>query len=213
MSGVVPRRSQQSKRGEARTFSLIVVGREGTRELGDYLLTYLSSRGDRVDGLLAFDHVDRLSLYHVGTDISNIRRGPVMGQDVVVGLSDSSTGYEKHLSTRGSFVLDSSKITTFPARDDINLVTVPASMLARATLAGSPEKPEGPGSHEMVVSVMLGAVLAVLEEQPATGELNRLFLMFHPPPVLSFVRAACEGYDRVRDMQMRGKSSMVGVEQ
>ena len=193
--------------------SLLIVGGEGVRELGDYISGYLSLRGDKVDRLMAFDPANMVSLYRLKIDETKGHQSLARDKGLVVGLSNSGLGYEGWLETGGRFLLDSSMVTMFPERSDINSVGVPASLLAQTALEGSSEKPEGLDAHELGGSVMLGAVLAVVEEYPDHRGLNRLFLSFHRPPVLSFVLATYEGYDWVQDREMRGKSSMVGVEQ
>jgi hypothetical protein len=163
--------------------------------------------------LLAFDLPTRVSLYRVGINESRAQGFPAIAEELVVGLNNSSLRYEKHLERDGSLRLDASVLTTYPERDDINSVIVPASILAEAALATSSEKCTGLDNQELVGAVMLGAVLGVLDERPETGELKKLFLRFHQPPVLPFVLATCTDYDWVQDRQMRGKSLTVGVEQ
>lgn len=194
MASVVSRRPQY-QRGDVRPAKLLIVGGEGVRELGDYVSSYLSLRGDKVDRLMAFNPANRVSLYRVMIDNTNGHQSLAMDKGLMVGLSNSGLRYEGWLETGGSFLLDSSVVTMFPERSDINSIIVPASILAQTALEGSSERPEGLDAQELVGSVILGAVLAVVEEYPENIKLNRLFLNFHRPPVLPFVLATYNGYD------------------
>ena len=213
MARVVSRRPGGQARSISQPTRFLIVGREGTRELGEYLAQFLFVRGNHVDRLLGFDHVQRVSTYQLGINETGPWTFLSHGIDFVIGLDNSSIGFEAQLNMDGTLLLDASMVTTSPSREDIEIVSVPSTALAQAAIATAPEWADGLGYQDLVGAAMLGAALSVSLQYPETGELNRLFLKFHRPPVLPLVLATYNGYDWLQDRQMRGKSLTLGVKE
>ncbi len=188
---------------------LLIVGREGVRELGEYLSRFLSARGNSIDGVMDLDQVNMVGLYRISIDERNKSLFRTTDPDIVVGLDGSMFGYDRHLAVNGSILLDGSALTTPPKREDIATFTVPAQTLARRASAVSARKPDAFDYQGLVGAVMFGATLAVADQYPERCELERLFRRFYPAQFLPLVLATYEGYDWIQDRLMRGKSLAV----
>ncbi len=184
---------------------LLIVGREGVGELGEYLSNFLSARGNSIGRLLDFDQLNMVGLYRISVNepYRTVFRGAA--PDIVVGLDGSIFGYDKCLAVNGSILLDASAMTTLPEREDIATFTVPAQTLARRALVSSTGKPDAFDCQGLARAVMFGATLAVAEQYPERCELERLFRKFYPAQFLPLVLSTYEGYDWVQDRLMRGK--------
>ncbi len=201
--------------GRARAASehsrLLVIGREGTMQLGNYLAQLQTGRGRRANVLLGFDGGHRVCLYQIGVNESSPSASMISDMDLLVGLNCSSLGFESRVKIDGWFVIDASATADMPLRKDIHIVVVPARSLAQKLLAEARDMFEALDYQELVGPVLFGAALSVSPEYPRTGELNRVFSRFHQSAVPLMVRAAYEGYDWVQDRQMRGKPLRVGT--
>jgi len=212
MARVVSRRPGGQARSISQPTRFLIVGREGTRELGEYLAQFLFARGNLVDRLLGFDHAHSVSTYRLGINETAPWTFLSHGIDLVIGLDNSSIGFEAQLNMDGTLLLDASMVTVLPSRGDIETVLVPTATLAQDALATAPVR-AGLDYQDLVGAVMFGAALSVSLQCPETGELNRLFIKFHRPPVLPLVLATYSGYDWLQDRQMRGKSLTLGVKE
>ncbi len=188
---------------------LLIVGREGVRELGEYLSSFLMARGNSVDRVMDFDPLNMLGLYRISINKSD--KTAVRGADpeIMVGLDGLVCGYERCLAVDGSILVDASAVTMLPKREDIATIAVPAQTLARRALAASTAKPDAFDSQSMVGAVMFGATLAIADQYPEMCELERLFHKFYPPEFRRLVLSTYEGYDWIQDRVMRGKSLAV----
>src|SRR3990172_3593094 len=128
--------------GQARSISqptrFLIVGREGTRELGEYLAQFLFARGNLVDRLLGFDHAHSVSTYRLRINETGPWTFLSHGIDFVIGLDNSSIGFEAKLNMDGTLLLDASMVTVLPSRGDIETVLVPTATLAQDALATAP---------------------------------------------------------------------------
>ncbi len=213
MARVVSRRPGGQAKSISQPTRFLIVGREGTRELGEYLAQFLYVRGNHVDRLLGFDHVQRVSTYQLGINETGPWTSLAHGVDLVIGLNNSSIDFEAHLNMDGTLLLDASLVTTSPSTEDIEIVSVPSTTLAQAALATAPVRPDGLDYQDLVGAVIFGAALSVILQYPETAELNQLFVRYHRPPVLPLVLATHNGYDWLQDRQMRGKSLTLGVKE
>src|SRR3972149_9645918 len=117
MARVVSRRPGGQARSISQPTRFLIVGREGTRELGEYLAQFLFARGNLVDRLLGFDHAHRVSTYRLGINETAPWTFLSHGIDLVIGLDNSSIGFEAQLNMDGTLLLDASLVTTSPSRE------------------------------------------------------------------------------------------------
>src|SRR5574341_459641 len=77
---------------------ILIVGREGVRELGEYWSSFLSARGNRIDCLRDFDQVNMVGLYRISVNEQNRAVLRTSDPDIVVGLDGSVFGYDRCLA-------------------------------------------------------------------------------------------------------------------
>ncbi len=188
---------------------LLIVGREGVRELGEYLSSFLSARGKRVNCVMDFDQFSMVGLYSISVNEPNATAFRSADLDIVVGLDGPICGYDRRLAVNGSILLAASAVTERSKMEDIATIIVPVQALARRAMAASTGKPDAFDYQGMVGAVMFGATLAVAEQYPERCELERLFRKFYPAQFLPLLLSTYEGYDWVQDRLMRGKSLAV----
>ncbi len=211
MASVLSRLPAGRAREASEHSRLLVIGREGTRQLGEYLAQLQIVRGRRSNVLLGFDRGHRVCLHQIGVNESRPSASMISDMDLVVGLNSSSLAFESRVKIDGWFMIDALATADMPLRKDIHIVVVPARSLAQKVLAEARDTFETLDYQELVGPVLFGAALSVSPECPKAGELNRVFSKFHQSAVPLMVRAAYEGYDWVQDRQMRGKSLRVGT--